>query len=222
MQAVTQINPDCLYKLFGVNAELLIDHAWGREPCTIADIKSYKSKSKSLSSTQVLMRDYKPEEAIVIAKEMADQLCLDMAAKKYLAESISLYIGYSYTQGVPGSAGSATLAFGTNLSSVILPVIDVLYHRIVRQGYAIRQIGVSCPVYPDNGAYQLNMFEDTEKQLRGKALQEALLGIRSKYGKNAILKGINFDPSATGRERNMQIGGHKGGNEGSSCAYVQK
>ena len=168
------------------------------------------------------MRDYKPEEAIIVAKEMADQLCLDMAARSYLTESISLYIGYSYTHGVPGTGGTATLALGTNLSSVVLPAVDVLFRRVVRQGYAIRQIGLSCPVYADTGAYQLNMFEDTEKQLRGKALQEALLGIRSKYGKNAILKGINFAPAATGRERNIQIGGHKSGNEGSKSTHAQK
>ena len=92
-----------------------------------------------------------------------------MAAKQYLTESVCLYIGYSYTQGVSGTGGTASLAFGTNLSSVIVPAVDVLYRRIVRQGFAIRQIGLSCPVYPDTGAYQLNMFEDTEKQLRGKA-----------------------------------------------------
>ena len=118
--------------------------------------------------------------------------------------------------------GTASLAFGTNLSSVIVPAVDVLYRRIVRQGFAIRQIGLSCPVYPDTGAYQLNMFEDTQKQLRGKALQETLLGIRSKYGKNAILKGINYDPSATGRERNMQIGGHRSGSESSQGTHAQK
>lgn len=222
MEGIAHSDKDSLYKLFGVNAELLIDHAWGRESCTISDIQNYKSKSKSLSSSQVLMRDYKPEEAIIVAKEMADQLCLDMAAQNYLTESISLFIGYSYTQGVTPTGGTASFSIGTNLSKDILPAIDVLYNRVVRRGYAIRQLGISCPVYPDNGCYQINMFMDTEKQLRGKALQEALLSIRSKYGKNSILKGINYDPSATGRERNMQIGGHKSGNEGSPSTNVQK
>ena len=221
MQGIAESDQDSLYKLFGVNAELLIDHAWGRESCTIADIKAYKSKSKSLSSSQVLMRDYRPEEAVVVAKEMADQLCLNMAAQNDITESVSLYIGYSYTQGVPGTGGTASLAFGTNLSSVIVPAVEVLCKRVVRQGFAIRQIGVSCPVYPDTQNYQLNLFQDTEKQLRGKALQETLLGIRAKYGKNAILKGINFHPSATGRERNMQIGGHKSGSEDSKGTHVQ-
>lgn len=220
MQDIAQSDQDSLYRLFGVNAELLIDHAWGRESCTIRDIKAYKSKSKSLSSTQVLMRDYRPEEAIIVAKEMADQLCLNMAAQGLLTQAVSLYIGYSYTQGVPGTGGTASLAEGTNLSSVILPALDVLYRRVVRQGFAIRQLGISCPVYPDTGTYQLNLFQDVDKQLRGKALQEALLGIRAKYGRNAILKGINFDPSATGRERNLQIGGHKSGSENSQSPHV--
>ena len=104
---------------------------------------------------------------------------------------------------------------------MIVPAVEVLWKRVVRQGFAIRQIGVSCPVYPDMGTYQPNLFQDTEKQLRGKALQETLLGIRAKYGKNAILKGINFHPSATGRERNMQIGGHKSGGENSKSPHVQ-
>ena len=157
----------------------------------------------------------------MVAKEMTDQLCLNMAAQNYITESVSLYIGFSYTQGVPGTGGTASLAFGTNLSSVIVPAVEVLCKRVVRQGFAIRQIEVSCPVHPDGGTYQLNLFQDVEKQLRGKALQETLLGIRARYGKNAILKGINFDPSATGRERNMQIGGHKSGGENSKSPHVQ-
>lgn len=222
MKGIAQGNPDHLYKLFGINAELLIDHAWGRESCTIADIKAYRSSSRSLSSSQVLMRDYRPEEAVVIAKEMADQLCLNMAAQNYVTETISLYIGYSYTQGVHSSGGTADLTFRTNLASVVVPAMEVLYRRVVRQGFAVRQIGVSCPVFPDTGVYQLNMFEDTAKQLRGKALQETLLGIRAKYGKNAILKGLNFDPSATGRERNIQIGGHKSGSTDGTPTDAQK
>lgn len=223
MGGVAHCDEDLLYKVFGINAELLIDHAWGREPCLISDIKAYKSSTKSLSSSQVLMRDYNAKDALIVVKEMADQLCLDMAAHKYLTESISLYIGYSYTEGVSPSGGTADLAFGTNLSSVVLPAIEVLYCRIVKHGVPIRQIGLSCnSVYEDTGAYQLNMFEDVEKQIKGKALQDALLQIRSRYGKNAILKGINYDPAGTGRERNLQIGGHKSGNENSKSSYAQK
>lgn len=193
LRQITMIEEEYLYKWFGIDAELLIDHAWGREPTTIADIKNYKSKSKSLSSTQVLMCDYKAHEAEIIAKEMADQLCLDMAAKRLVTESVTLYVGYSYTQGVPGAGGTAQFAGPTNLATEIVPAIGALYRRIVNPAYVVRRIGLSCNnVVTDTGMVQLNMFEDTSKQLRDRALQEALLDIRAKYGKNSILKGMNY------------------------------
>ena len=211
MREVAMMDEDYLYDWFGIDAELLIDHAWGRESTTIADIKAYKSKSKSLSSGQVLMRDYKYDEGLIVAKEMMDQLCLDMAAKKLATDSVSLYVGYSHTQGVPGSGGTAKLGTETNTASMLVPAIQTLYRRVVDPKYAIRRVCLSCNnVVEDRGVLQLNMFEDTTKQLRDKALQEAMLGIRAKYGKNSILKGMNYAPAATGRERNMQIGGHRG------------
>ena len=212
MHDVAMASEDLLYNMFGIDAELLIDHAWGRESTTIADIKAYRSKSKSLSSGQVLMRDYKYHEGEIIAKEMMDQLCLDMAAKKLATDSVSLYVGYSYTQGVPGAGGTAKLATETNLASMLVPAIETLYRRIVDPRFVIRRVCLSCNnVVEDIGVLQLNMFEDTTKQLRDKAIQETMLGIRAKYGKNSILKGVNFDPAATGRERNLQIGGHRSG-----------
>ena len=212
MRGIAMADAECLYRCFGIDAELLIDHAWGREPTTIADIKGYKSKSKSLSSSQVLMRDYKYSEGELIAKEMIDQLCLDMAAKKLVTESISLYVGYSYTEGVPGVGGTAQFVRPTNLAVEAVPAISALYRRIVNPAYVIRRIGLSCNgVVEDSQMLQLNMFEDVNTQLREKALQEALLGIRARYGKNSILKGMNYQEAATGRERNNQIGGHKSG-----------
>jgi len=210
MRDITLCNEDLLYSWFGIDAELIIDHAWGREPTTIADIKAYKSNSKSISSGQVLMRNYQYKEGELIAKEMTDQLCLDMAAQKLATDSISLYVGYSYTEGVPGAGGTAKLAMETNAASVIVPAVAALYRRIVNPSYPIRRVCISCNnVVEDQGALQLNMFEDVTKQLKNKAIQEAMLGIRAKYGKNAILKGMNFEEAATGRERNAQIGGHK-------------
>ena len=210
MGDVAHFNEDSLYKWFGIDAELLIDHAWGREPTRISDIKNYKSKSKSLSSSQVLMRNYNFKEGELIAKEMADQLCLDMAAKNLVTNSITLYVGYSYTEGVPGVGGTAQFSREINTAAEVVPAISALYRRIVCPSYAIRRIGLSCNnVVEDQGVLQLNMFEDTSKQLRHKALQEAMIGIRAKYGKNSILKGMNFEEAATGRARNDQIGGHK-------------
>lgn len=212
LRDITMCNEDLLYRWFGVDAELLIDHAWGREPVTIADIKNYESKTKSLSSSQVLQRDYKFDEAEVIVKEMIDQLCLDMTAKKLVTDSVTLFVGYSLSQGAFGTGGSVRLTTQTNAASVILPAVAKLYRRITNPTLAIRRIGLSCnDVQEDREELQLNMFEDVTKQLRNKTLQETMLQIRAKYGKNSILKGVNFDEAATGRERNEQIGGHKGG-----------
>ena len=210
MRGIAQLDIDRIYDWFGVDGEILYDHAWGREPTTMADIKAYKSKSKSLSASQVLMRDFRYDEAEIIAKEMIDQLCLDMAAKGLATESVSLYVGYSYTYGVPGAGGTAKLSAKTNASSVIMPAIGTLYRRIVNPAYGIRRICLSCNnVVEDRGIFQLSMLEDANKQLRDKSLQETLLGIRAKYGKNAILRGISYTPASTARERNAQIGGHK-------------
>lgn len=212
LRDITMCNEDLLYKWFGVNAELLIDHAWGREPVTISDIKGYESKTKSLSSSQVLQRDYKYEEAEVIVKEMMDQLCLDMTARRLMTDSVSLFVGYSLSQGVFGTGGTVRLTTETNVAETIVPAVAKLYRRITNPTLAIRRIGLSCnDVQEDREELQLNMFEDVTKQLRSKALQETMLEIRAKYGKNSILKGVNFDEAATGRERNTQIGGHRGG-----------
>jgi len=210
MAGIAQCELNRIYDWFGIDGEILYDHAWGREPTTIADVKAYKSKGKSLSSSQVLMADYKYAAAEIIVKEMMDQLCLDMAAQKLATDSVSLYIGYSYTYGVPGAGGTAQLTSETNAASVILPAISTLYRRIVNPAYGIRRVCLSCNnVVEDRGTLQLNMFEDTTRQLRSKALQEAMLGIRAKYGKNSILRGISYTPESTARERNNQIGGHK-------------
>lgn len=222
MAGIAQCDVNRIWDWFGIDGELLYDHAWGRESTTIADVKAYKSKAKSLSSGQTLMRDYKYLEAEIIVKEMMDQLCLDMAARKLATDSISLYIGYSYTYGVPGIGGTAQLAYETNASSAILPAIKALYRRIVNPAYGIRRVCLSCNnIVQDQGYLQLNMFEDTTKQVRSKALQETMLGIRAKYGKNSILRGISFTPESTAHERNLQIGGHKSGSEVSASTHAQ-
>ena len=212
MRGIATIHEDYLYREFGIDAELLIDHAWGREPTTIRDIKNYRSKSKSLSSGQVLMRDYQAREGELIAKEMTDQLSLDLTAKQYMTESITLWVGYSKREESPGALGTAQFCRPTNLSAEMVPAIAALYRRIVDPKRMVRRINLTCNhVTKDTGVLQLNMFEDVSRQLRQKALQETLLGIRARYGKNSILKGMNFEEAATGRERNEQIGGHRRG-----------
>ena len=212
MRQVAMMKEDCLYDWFGSDAELLIDHAWGRESTTMADIKAYKSKSKSMSSGQVLMRDYQAQEGELIAKEMTDQLSLDLTAKHYVTESVTLWVGYSKREENPGVLGTAQFCRPTNLSAEMVPAIAALYRRIVDPKRMVRRINLTCNhVTKDTGVLQLNMFEDVSQQLRQKALQETLLGIRARYGKNSILKGMNFEEAATGRERNEQIGGHRRG-----------
>lgn len=214
MRGIAECDQDLLYRLFGVDAELMIDHAWGRETTTIADIKKYKSKSHSLSSGQVLMRDYKYDEALLVTKEAMDQLCLDMADKKLATRSISLFIGYSYTEGIPGAGGTAKLSSCTNAPSLLMPTVTALYKRIVDPQFVIRRVTICCnDVEADPGILQLNMFDDVSQQIRDRTIQDTILSIRAKYGKNALLKGMNLDEAGTQKIRNTQIGGHKSGNE---------
>ncbi len=213
---VAHCHEDLLYRAFGIDAEILYDHAWGREPVTIADIKGYKSKSKSLSNGQVLMRDYSFREALVIAKEMINQLSLKMVHMGVATESVSLYVGYSYTQGVPGSGGTAKLSAETNADMILIPAIEALYRRIVSPAYVIRRVCVACNNLVEyQSTLQLSMFEDTTKQIRCHALQETQNLVNAKYGPNTLMRGVHYDPAATGRERNLMIGGHKSGQSNS-------
>ena len=200
---------DFLYKWFGIDAELLIDHAWGRESTTMHDIKYYKAKSNCLSSGQVLMRDYSFTEARLIVKEMLDLLCLDMVSKKLITDSFSLYVGYSNTLNVQGAKGTAQTAKKTNADSLVIPSVISLYDSIVNPMYAVRRINITCNnVIADNGAEQLTIFSETDTD-KNRIIQETMLKIKTKYGKNSILKGMNYQEAATTRERNCQIGGHK-------------
>ena len=203
---------DFLYKLFGIDAELLIDHAFGRETATIKDIKNYKAKSNCLTSGQVLMRDYTFEEARLILKEMLDSLCLEMVNKKLFTDSVSIYIGYSNSLNIKGAKGTAKTEIKTNADSVIIPAVTSLYDKIVNPLYPVRRLNITFNrITEDNGFKQLSLLENTESTEKNKIIQETLLKIKSKYGKNSILKGMNFQEAATMIERNQQIGGHKSG-----------
>lgn len=200
---------DILYKWFGIDAELIIDHAWGREPTTIEDIKDYKAKSNCLTSGQVLMRDYSFLEARLIIKEMLDLLCLDMVSKKLITDSVSLYVGYSNSLKISGARGTAQIAKKTNADSLIIPAVVTLYDRIVNPDYPVRRINITFNrVTEDNKAEQLTLFDELDTD-KNRILQETMLKIKSRYGKNSILKGMNYQDAATTRERNCQIGGHK-------------
>lgn len=242
-------NEELLYRLFGVNAELLIDHAWGWEPCTMADIKAYKPRSSSVGSGQVLHCPYPFEKARLVAQEMADLLVLDLVDKRLVTDQVVLTVGYDienlrdqgrrqqyrgkirtdrYGRAVPVHAhGTANLDQYTSSTRRITKAVTELFDRIVDADLLVRRITMAAThVIPETEIpekeqfEQLDLFTDyavrsrqrarEEEELgRERSVQEALLAIKKKYGKNAVLKGMNLQEGATARDRNRQIGGHK-------------
>ncbi len=240
-------NEDLLYKMFGVNAELLIDHAWGYESCTIADIKQYKPESNSIGSGQVLHCSYSFEKAKIVVKEMMEGLALDLVDKGFVTNQIVLTIGYdienikhgstlydgmtttdAYGRKIPKHAhGTTNLKKYTSSTKQMVDAVVLLYEKIVNQQLTIRRINISMNhVIPVNqvkekqDVEQMNLFTDyeelqkqTEKENkfleREKKEQQAILMIKRKYGKNAVLKGRDLEEGATTKERNRLIGGHR-------------
>lgn len=211
MGDIAKTDEDFLYKLFGIDAELLIDHAWGRETATIADIKKYKSNTHSLSSGQVLMRDYGYDEGRLIAKEMADLLCLELVDKELITDSITMNIGYSARYEVDGARGSIRLDFPTSSAKVIMTYIERLYNQIADENLSIRRFNISFNNVVHEAYHQYDIFTDPEELKKEHDLQKAMIDIKNKYGKNAILKGMNLSKEGTTMERNRQIGGHRSG-----------
>lgn len=242
-------NEELLYQLFGVNAELLIDHAWGWEPCTMADIKAYKPSTNSIGSGQVLQCPYSYEKGKLIVREMTDLLVLDLADRELVTDQIVLTVGYDienlsssgkdgnyqgnittdhYGRRIPKHAhGTANLEVHTSSTKRIMNAVMELYDRIVNPGLTIRRVYLTANHVVNRAAVeekqtyeQLDLFTDYEGQLREKEkareeerkeqkIQRAVLDIKKKYGKNAILKGMNLVDGAMTIERNGQIGGHR-------------
>ena len=211
MKEIAHARESLLYKAFGIDAELLIDHAWGREPVTIADIKAYRPKNTSLSSGQVLPRDYSYEEGILVVKEMADLLCLDLVDQGLVTSHISLVIGYSNQKCFEPARGSTTLRSATSSNRRLLSYVEQLYRRIVRPGAYIRRITLTYTGVMTEDYQQFDLFSDPEETEKDVKAQRAVISIKQRYGRNAILKGMNLEESATTIERNGQIGGHKSG-----------
>ncbi len=211
MKEITQADEDLLYRTFGVDAELLIDHAWGRESTTIKDIKAYKPKSNSLCSGQVLMRDYDFEEGKLIAMEMVDLMCLELVDKNLITSSITLHVGYSNSIDEKPAHGTCKLSFETSSDKIIVPAVAKLYEDIVDKTIPVRRMSITCNKVVPEEYRQYSFFEDMEDLERNKKLQQAAVEIKKKFGKNAILKGMNLLGAGTTIERNRQIGGHKSG-----------
>ena len=237
-------NEELLYKLFGVNAELLIDHAWGLEPCTLQHIKAYRPSAHSLSSGQVLHCPYPYQTACLVLREMADALALDLTEKGLVAHQLVLTVGYDienladpqvlkaytgpisidhYGRKVPKhSHGTYNFPLPNASCSLFLEAIHQLCPRIMNPALLVRRLNISaCHVVPaqqarDADAFeQLDLFADPEREQalrqldREQRKQKAVLDLRHRYGKNAILRGMNFEEGATARDRNRQVGGHR-------------
>ena len=240
---------DMLYKLFGVNAELLIDHAWGWEPCTIAEIQAYKPENNSISSGQVLQHPYPFDKGRLIVREMTDLLVLDLVEKHLVTDQMVLTVGYDienltnnekrknysgeiktdrYGRATPKEAhGSINLPKHTSSTRIIMDAVTELYERIVDKELTVRrmyvvanhvvpedtvtdkQVPMQLDLFTDYEELQKQKAEEENKLSKEKSMQRALIDIKKKYGKNAILKGMNYQEGATTIERNGQVGGHK-------------
>ncbi len=211
MRDITKADEDLLYKMFGIDAELLIDHAWGRESATIQDVKAYKPRHNSLSSGQVLSRDYSMTEGRLLCKEMAELLCLDLVEKNLITDNITIMLSYSGGSIKGGDNGSISLGMATSSSRMILPYIEKLYDKIADPECFIRRIGISFNNVMDEAFVQYDIFTNPEELERERKLQKAMVGVRNKYDKNALLKGMNLEKGGTTIERNKQIGGHRSG-----------
>ena len=210
MRQVAHTDEALLYRLFGVDAEYLIDHAWGREPVMIADIHAYRPQNSSLSNGQVLMRDYSYEEGLLILKEMADLLCLELTERGLVTNSLSLYVGYSGRR-LPSLRKTASMTVTTDSVRVITEYLVRLYEQYVDRVVPVRRILLSFNNVADVSCEQYDLFTDPARIERERKLQHAVLDIKKKFGKNAILRGMDLQSAATTRERNQQIGGHKSG-----------
>lgn len=239
-------NEDLLYKLFGINAELLIDHAWGYEPCTIASVKKFKPSASSLGTSQVLPYPYDYQKAELVIREMADDLALSLVKKNLKTKQLVLTIGYDienlinqeqrkryqgeividrYGRRIPKpSHGTINLKNNTSSSSKIVTSAVELYNRLINHDLLIRRLNLTAThlinknEIKDNSQYeQISLFSsdnfeenDSVKEREDERLQKIILNIKEKYGKNALLKGINLEDGSTAQERNKLIGGHKG------------
>lgn len=211
MRGICETPEDTLYHMFGVDAELLIDHAHGYESATIEDIKNYKSKSNSLSSGQVLPHDYDFEKGRLIVKEMMDLMCLDLVEKGLVTKSVTLFLRYSNRLGLPNANGTAKLSEETNSDLLLIPALCDLYDKIMDPTATIRGVSISCNNVIPEEYIQYSFFMNAEELERNRKVQKAVISIKNKFGKNAIVKGMNLEEGAKTMERNMQIGGHRSG-----------
>lgn len=196
-----------LYKEFGINAEFLIDHAHGRESCTIKEIHEYESKSHSVSQSQILFEDYSYDNALLVLKEMTDTLALELRSRHLTTNSISMSVGYSKGEGSP-SGGTRKLSERTDSYQELSHEFERFFHQTVRKGVPIRRISIGANHVEETSFRQLHLFSDMEQKEKEHHLQDAVLSIKQRFGKNAVVRGMSLYDKATARKRNTLIGGH--------------
>lgn len=218
---------DQLYRMLGIDAELLIDHAWGYEPCGMEEIKAYRPSTNSISSGQVLQYPYDYQKARIIVQEMTELLVLELVEKGLATDSLTLTLGYDrsnvdegqflgeitydrYGRAVPKSAhGTANLGTTSSSTKKIMTAMMELYDRIASKELMVRRVTLSANNLVEESYEQYDLFTDPVEQAKERKLQEAMLSIKNKFGRNAILKGLNLEEGATTKDRNNQIGGHR-------------
>lgn len=232
LAGVAGMRPETLYREFGANAEFLIDHAWGQEPCTIADIHRYEPETRSLANGQVLPCDYTFDEALVVMREMVDASVLELVEKRLAAGRISLYVGYAREKqrqrggeapvtfenghgtriiggGTSHTGGDRKLPRLANSRRYLIGQFESLYRQTTRTDAPIRRVNIAlCGLEPDICITPF-LFDDAEEDRQEQRLQQTLVSLRNRFGKNAVLKGESLLEKATARERNVQIGGHR-------------
>ncbi len=209
MHGITQMPEQLLHKLFGKNYRILLDHAWGKESCTIADIKAYKAKSHSVSTSQILFCDYPTDKARIVMAEMALTMCQEMMRRKVIALNVDIGIGYSKDV-IPLTGGHARMSQATNAYSLVKDYVLRLFDQTTVPNVPIRRLTISFSKLSDEACRGYDMFTDEEAVERELRLEHTVLDIKNKFGKNAILRGIDLADGATTKIRNKLIGGHNG------------
>lgn len=210
MRDIAMADEALLFRLFGVNAEILMDHAWGIEPVTMADIKKYRAKSHSISSGQVLSRDYNYKDCRLIVKEMCDLLCLELVKQHKITDHIALMLGFSFNVDRRPLSASEKLSVTTSSNRLLTEAVMELFEKIADPDLYYRRVNISFDNLKDEEMEQMDLFTDPQVMEKDRKLQRAALDIKERYGKNALLKGMNLEEAGTTIERNGQVGGHRG------------
>lgn len=233
LRGVTEVDPDVLYGEFGVNAEYLVDHAWGLEPCTIAEVKAYEPETSSLMNGQILPCGYSFDDTLVVLREMVDDTVLDLVDKHLVTDHISLHVSYKRDAQRDGEAagglfkgghglrradgrsgphggGSRKIPERTNSFAKLFGYAEALFRETVDPARTMRKISVGFGNLVDEDLATVDLFTDVEAAARERRRQEAVLAVKGKFGKNALIKGTSLREHALGRERNEMVGGHHG------------